>query len=158
MAERLLVHSLAKLSRRKDFKVLCIFSHSSLLTPPTSRCTPPNSTICFPLFLSRFVIQLPFPSVVSSVHILSGDACLAVSTLEFGVTCDDLHACQYDTSTSLRNRRASYMRQQQLATASPSELLPSSLYTVTPHQPQSCLVMRCLLQHTQSASFDYPRF
>lgn len=113
--------------------------HTSLIVSP-------------PTFPFSFVIQLPFPSVVSSVHILSGDACLAVSTLEFGVTCDDLYACQYDTSISLRNRKASCLLQQPLATGSPSEPCSSSLYTVTPQQPQSCLVTRYLIQLTLSVS------
>ena len=94
------------------------------------------------------MIQLPYASIVESVHVVSNDACLSVSCLETGVTCDDLHSCVFDVGVEQRRRKmdAGQAEQQQQQQQSPIDLTTSqsdsfSLYNITPHHAQRSQVM-----------------
>jgi hypothetical protein len=108
-----------------------------------SACMPATWCTYSGVRTARFVIMLPYPSVVTSLHILSPDSSLSVVGMEVGVMFDDLQSCSFDTSVSIRRKKAasplsrpSFMQQEQPAAAA-----ACSLYTVTLHQPQNCLVL-----------------
>jgi hypothetical protein len=91
--------------------------------------------------------MLSYPSVLTSLHLLSPDSSLSVVGLEVGVTFDDLQSCLFDTSVSIRMKKATPPHASsppsfpQLEQPAAVDAPACSLYTVTLQQPQNCLVL-----------------
>jgi hypothetical protein len=98
-------------------------------------------------------MMLLYPSILTTLHILSPDSSLSVMGLEVGAAFDDLQSCSFDSSVSIRRKKASspqsrfsaLQQEQSPVASSPSAAAACSLYTVTLQQPQNCLVQFAVL-------------
>ena len=93
----------------------------------------------------RFVLLLPYPSVVTSLRLLSLDPSLTITSLELGHACDHLQSCVFDLTSKMSSKQVTLDQQMSPTVSSPvATAIQFTSYKMAPQPQQQCSVYTSL--------------